>query len=101
MYTIKESYQLKDHGIESVDVAYMDIRAFGKGFDEFYDRARDSGVRFTRGRPARVRPSGAALAWGIGLAVLYVLASCWFFTRMYKHAVRTGLIARYSAESVS
>ncbi|MGP8125712.1 MAG: hydrogenase iron-sulfur subunit [Nitrososphaerales archaeon] len=61
MYTIKESYQLKDHGIENVDVAYMDIRAFGKGFDEFYDRARDSGVRFTRGRPARVRPSGAAL----------------------------------------
>lgn len=61
MYTIKEAYQLKDHGIESVDVAYMDIRAFGKGFDEFYDRARDSGVRFTRGRPARVRPSGRTL----------------------------------------
>ncbi len=61
MYAIKESYQLKDHGIESVDVAYMDIRAFGKGFDEFYDRARDSGVNFARGRPARVRPSGATL----------------------------------------
>ena len=54
MYSIKEAYQLRDHGIETVDVAYMDIRAYGKGFDEFYDRTRKSGVRFTRGRPARV-----------------------------------------------
>ncbi len=61
MYTIKESYQLRDHGIESVDVAYMDIRAYGKGFDEFYNRARDSGVNFTRGRPARVTPWGDSL----------------------------------------
>jgi ABC-2 type transport system permease protein len=35
------------------------------------------------------------------LAVLYVLLASWFFTRMYRHAVRTGLIARYSAETVS
>jgi ABC-2 type transport system permease protein len=47
------------------------------------------------------RVSGTALAWGGGLAVLYVLVACWFFTRMYRHAVQTGLIARYSAESVS
>jgi ABC-2 type transport system permease protein len=37
----------------------------------------------------------------VGLAVLYILLACWFFTRVYRHAVRTGLIARYSAESVS
>jgi heterodisulfide reductase subunit A len=54
MYSIKEAYQLKDHGIKEVDVAYMDIRAFGKGFDEFYDRTRASGVRFMRSRPAKV-----------------------------------------------
>ena len=45
--------------------------------------------------------SGAALLWGRGLAVVYMLLACWFFTRMYRHAVRTGLIARYSAETVS
>ncbi|MDV3277004.1 MAG: hydrogenase iron-sulfur subunit [Nitrososphaerales archaeon] len=61
MYSIKESYQLKDHGVKNVDVAYMDIRAYGKGFDEFYDRARDSGVNFTRGRPASVTPAGNRL----------------------------------------
>jgi len=45
--------------------------------------------------------SGTALLWGLGLAVLYVLLASWFFTRMYRHAVRTGLIARYSAETVN
>ena len=58
MYSIKEAYQLKDHGIKEVDVAYMDIRAYGKGFDEFYDRTRASGVRFTRTRPAKASPDG-------------------------------------------
>ena len=61
MYSIKEAYQLKDHGINQVDVAYMDIRAFGKGFDEFYDRTKASGVRFMRSRPGRVSPDGAAI----------------------------------------
>ncbi|WNG57875.1 ABC transporter permease [Archangium gephyra] len=45
--------------------------------------------------------SGTSLLWGVGLAVLYILLAGWFFTRVYRHAVRTGLIARYSAESVS
>ncbi|HVY65851.1 MAG TPA: ABC transporter permease [Gammaproteobacteria bacterium] len=42
-----------------------------------------------------------ALSWGGGLAVVYVLLACWFFARTYRRAVRTGLLARYSAESVS
>jgi ABC-2 type transport system permease protein len=43
----------------------------------------------------------SALAWGGGIAVLDVLLACWVFTRVYRRAVRTGLIARYSAETVS
>jgi ABC-2 type transport system permease protein len=39
--------------------------------------------------------------WGGGLAILYILLSGWFFTRTYRYAVRSGLLARYSAESVS
>lgn len=45
--------------------------------------------------------SGTALLWGGGLAILNVVCAYWFFARIYRHAVRTGLIARYSAESVS
>jgi ABC-2 type transport system permease protein len=42
-----------------------------------------------------------SLLWGGGLVVLYILAACLFFMRVYRHAVHTGLIARYSAESLS
>lgn len=45
--------------------------------------------------------SVTALLWGGGLAIMYILLACWFFTRTYRYAVRTGLLARYSAESVS
>ena len=49
------------------------------------------------GRPA----SGIDLLWGISLALLYILLAGWYFTRIYRYAVRTGLIARYSAETAS
>lgn len=35
------------------------------------------------------------------LAIVYGLIACWIFTRVYHHALRTGLIARYSAETLS
>jgi ABC-2 type transport system permease protein len=47
------------------------------------------------------RTSLPSLAIGAWLAVLYVLGACVLFARVYRQAVRTGLIARYSAESVS
>ena len=40
-----------------------------------------------------------ALAWATALALLDVLLAFLVFTRTYRYAVRTGLIARYSAES--
>jgi ABC-2 type transport system permease protein len=45
--------------------------------------------------------SAMPLVWSWCLAVLYILLACWFFARVYRHAVRTGLIARYSAETLS
>ena len=56
MYAIKNAILLKEH-VHDVDVAvfYMDIRAYGKGFEEFYQRAKDEfNVRFIRGRVANV-----------------------------------------------
>jgi ABC-2 type transport system permease protein len=41
------------------------------------------------------------LAWAALLAALYVLLACWFFARVHRYAVRKGLIARYSAESLT
>lgn len=45
--------------------------------------------------------SGYALLAAMGLAAFYIFIACWFFTRVYRYAVRTGLIARYSAETVT
>jgi ABC-2 type transport system permease protein len=42
----------------------------------------------------------ASLAWAVSLAILDVLFACWVFSLTYRFAVRTGLLARYSAESV-
>jgi ABC-2 type transport system permease protein len=42
-----------------------------------------------------------SLILGGGLAVVYVFLACWFFKRVFRHAGRTGILARYSAETVS
>jgi ABC-2 type transport system permease protein len=43
----------------------------------------------------------SSLIWGALLSVVAVAIACAVFTRVYRHAVRSGLIARYSAESVN
>lgn len=58
MSSIKEALQAVDHGIKNVTVLYMDIRAYGKGFDEFYARSKSEGVRYIRGKPARITGDG-------------------------------------------
>ncbi|MGH8444367.1 MAG: ABC transporter permease, partial [Solimonas sp.] len=45
--------------------------------------------------------STALLATGLGLALLQIVLAGWFFARVHRYAVRSGLLARYSAESVS
>lgn len=45
--------------------------------------------------------SAPALALSAVLALGAIALACWFFARMYRYAVRTGLLARYSAESVT
>jgi ABC-2 type transport system permease protein len=41
------------------------------------------------------------LAIGGGLSLAYLALACLFFASVYRYAIRTGLIARYSAETVS
>ncbi|HSF80446.1 MAG TPA: CoB--CoM heterodisulfide reductase iron-sulfur subunit A family protein [Anaerolineales bacterium] len=44
-----------------VTVFYMDVRAFGKGFEEFYDQVRESGVIYRRGCPSEILRRGERL----------------------------------------
>jgi heterodisulfide reductase subunit A len=41
-----------------ITVFYIDIRAFGKGFEEFYDRVRREGVLYRRGNPSEILRRG-------------------------------------------
>ncbi len=55
MNTIKDSLLLKDHYPDTdITVFYMDIRAFGKGFEDLYMRSRAAGVKYIRGLPGEV-----------------------------------------------
>jgi len=55
MNTIKETLQLKEHYPDvEITVFYIDLRAFGKGFEELLRRSREAGVRYVRGLPGAV-----------------------------------------------
>lgn len=55
MNTIKSTLMLKEHYPEiEIKVFYIDIRAFGKGFEELYIKSRRSGVQYIRGLPGSV-----------------------------------------------
>jgi ABC-2 type transport system permease protein len=45
--------------------------------------------------------SWTTLGWGALLAIAAIALAGWVFARVHRHAVRSGLIARYSAETVS
>jgi ABC-2 type transport system permease protein len=45
--------------------------------------------------------SASGLLLGIGLALFDILLASLLFTRVYRYAVRSGLLARYSAESMT
>ncbi len=69
MYATKESILVREHvpDINST-IFYMDMRATGKGFQEFVNRAeKNYGVRYVRSRPAKVQ----AAEGGIGVLVTY------------------------------
>ena len=55
MNTVKSTLVLKEHYPDmEVKVFYIDMRAFGKGFEELYTRSRRLGVRYVRGLPGTV-----------------------------------------------
>ena len=44
---------------------------------------------------------GTLLLQGAAVALLELLLAAYFYGRIYRRAVRTGLLARYSAESAA
>ena len=55
MVSTKQSMIAADHlpGLEAT-IFYMDIRAHGKDFDQYYERAKKQGVQYVKGIPSRI-----------------------------------------------
>jgi len=55
MYSIKNAVLLKQMNPEvDITIYYIDIRTPSKGYEEFYDRAREMGIHFSQGRPSLI-----------------------------------------------
>ena len=54
MYSLKHAHLVRDKTGAEVYEFYMDMRTFGKGYEEFYERVQEEGVTMVRGRGAEV-----------------------------------------------
>ncbi|MEM2432655.1 MAG: CoB--CoM heterodisulfide reductase iron-sulfur subunit A family protein [Candidatus Bathyarchaeia archaeon] len=55
MYATKQALLIKERIPDAkVTIFYIDMRAFGKGFEEFYARAQSEGVYYIRGKVAEI-----------------------------------------------
>lgn len=55
MYIAKQAHLLKEKIPDSnITVMYTDMRAFGKGYEEFYERVQKEGIKYRRGNAAEV-----------------------------------------------
>ena len=55
MYSLKFAHLMREkmHDAEIYQL-YIDLRCFGKGYEEFYNRLQEEGVNFIRGRAGEV-----------------------------------------------
>ena len=63
MYALKYAHLLKDkcgHDTEIYNF-YIDMRCFGKGYEEFYKKVQSEGVRMVRGKASRVEEEDGQL----------------------------------------
>jgi len=55
MNTVKDCLLIKDHYPEiDIKVFYIDIRAFGKGFEDLFQRSKEKGAIYIRGIPGEI-----------------------------------------------
>jgi heterodisulfide reductase subunit A len=58
MYALKFAHLVHDRTDAAIYQFYIDMRAFGKGYEEFYSRLLDEGITMIRGKAAEVVETG-------------------------------------------
>ncbi len=98
MYSMKFGHLIREHaqGAEVYEF-YIDLRAVGKGFEEFYNRVLDEGTLFVRGRPSDVIQENGKLL----VQCEDTLAECQRFIPVDMVILSTGLEPRADAEEVA
>jgi len=97
--SIKLSLLIKEHVRDAqVTICYMDMRAFGKGFEELYARARDAGVQFVKSRVSHIEEGKNKNPIMVGEDVLT--------GEIFKHEVdlailASGMVAHSSSKELS
>ncbi|MHC1567130.1 MAG: FAD-dependent oxidoreductase [Candidatus Syntropharchaeia archaeon] len=62
MYTAKHAHLIHEKIPDAeVTIFYMDVRAFGKGYEEFYERVQKEGITYRRGNPSEIYKRGDKL----------------------------------------
>jgi heterodisulfide reductase subunit A2 len=62
MYIAKQAHLVKERLPDcKITVFYIDVRAFGKGFEEFYTRVKNEGIIYRRGSPSEIYKKGDKL----------------------------------------
>jgi heterodisulfide reductase subunit A len=54
MASLKYAHLIREKTSANVFCFYIDMRCFGKGYEEFYERLQREGVTFIRGKPAQI-----------------------------------------------
>jgi len=55
MYTAKQAHLVKDKCPDArVTICYIDVRAFGKGYEQFYETVQKKGVFYRKGVPSEI-----------------------------------------------
>ena len=66
MQAMKNAILIKEkHPEIEVTIFYMDIRAYGKGYEEYYERAKSVGVQFLRGLPPEVQADSRGMRFTV------------------------------------
>lgn len=61
MASLKFAHLVKEKTNAEVYEFYIDMRSFGKGYEEFYNRIQEEGINFIRGKGAEVTKKGDKL----------------------------------------
>lgn len=100
MYATKEAIIAKEHAGADLacDIYFMDMRAYSKGFEEYYERAKQLGVNYIRCRPAAIEEKTETR----NLVIKYLIENEKKVSREYDMVVlATGVQAPKDAEKIS